>query len=132
MKLNKNNHGVFLFEVILAVSILSLVLIALVASLNKTLDSSADEQKLLSIRHELNNYLAEARGDPLKAGSKNLGTDDIDVSYTRKVQELKLTNDEKTVLNDLYLLTLTANWTDGGIAQQNKIEIYVYQPQEKQ
>jgi len=131
MKLEKSKRGVFLFEVILAISILSLVLLAFVSSLNKTLDATSDEQKLLSIRHELNNYLAETQATPLKVERKNLGTDDRGVSYTREVKALKLTNDENVILDHLYLLTLTANWTDAGKPQQSKIEIYVYQPPEK-
>ena len=57
----------------------------------------------------------------------------IDTNYggikvVQKTTAAELTEPDNTLLNGIYLVTLTAQWRQGGVPQSKHIQFYVYRP----
>jgi hypothetical protein len=50
------------------------------------------------------------------------------IKVVQKTAAAELTEPDKTLVNGLYLVTLTAQWQGGGVPQSKQIQFYVYRP----
>ena len=126
MKKRAIKSGVLLLEVISALGIFAIVVIALSRALNDTINTSMVEGRLFEMRQDILNLLSDARIGKLKVGDNDLGKDVNDVQFNQKLTPLKLKNNDNESLDNLYNLSIIATWTESGASQENKAEIYVY------
>jgi Tfp pilus assembly protein PilV len=121
-------RGFVLMEVILAAGIFAMAGIALAIALNDLAKVYHQSRKVEAIRIELESRLAEARVSRIYMTKEKSDPDTQGVVYEKEVRQLQLANDDKIVLTNLFAVSVTAKWKDGAEQQEEKAEIYLYQP----
>jgi type II secretory pathway component PulJ len=122
------SRGFVLMEVILAAGIFALAGIALAMALNDLSKVYHQSRKVEAIRVELESRLAEARVMRVFETREKSDEDVSGVVYEKEVKQLQISNDDKIVLTGLYEISITAKWKEDIGPQEEKAEIYVYQP----
>ncbi|MCS7063776.1 MAG: signal peptidase II [Methylacidiphilales bacterium] len=120
--------GFSLFEVMLAVTIFALVVMALAQALKSSIESTTLIQREFIVRQLLQNALAAARVEPLRTGSFPIKTDDPDYTLEKRVEQLNWQNQDQQPLQGLYQITITASWKEGNDSQQAQASLILYQP----
>jgi prepilin-type N-terminal cleavage/methylation domain-containing protein len=121
-------QGFTVFEVMIALSIFSLVVVGLATCLNELMDASIQSRREDEILMELETRLSEARRLPLAPGKTELEKDSRGVVYEQEVTVLELQNQRQAQLNGLYQLVIRARWPAGEGNQEREAMVYVYQP----
>lgn len=100
-----------LLEVVLALSIFIVAVVGLIKSLNAGLSADYEQQRLTTMRLNLQSLLDEALAQPPAKASVELPADIFHISYHREVLpvEVKLSSGKK--LENLYRITVTAHDT---------------------
>jgi Tfp pilus assembly protein PilV len=125
-------HRAFaLYEVLLGITIFALGVIALGHAVENCLNASTINAEEEVVRQVLSNHMAEiqaARGVPDDSKEFKVDSNYGPIKIVQKTAAAELTEPDNTVVNDIYLVTLTAQWQRGGIAQSKQIKFYVYRP----
>jgi Tfp pilus assembly protein PilV len=125
----KSRFGFALYEVLLGLTVFVIGVLALGRSIENCINASALSAEDDRVRQILSNRMSEIQATPgVPDVTKEL---QIDTGYgvvklTQKTIGAKLTEDDGTELLGVRLVTLTAEWTRGGIAQSRNLEFYVY------
>ena len=128
----RNFHGAFaLYEVLLGITIFAIGVIALGHAVENCLNASTISAEENAVRQILSNRMAEIQttqevpddAKEFKVAS-NYGT----IKVVQKTAAAELTEPDNTLVNGLYMVTLTAQWQGGGVAQSKQIKFYVYRP----
>ena len=128
----RNFHRAFaLYEVLLGITIFALGVIALGHAVENCLNASTINAEENVVRQILSNRMAEiqaARGVP--DDSKEFKVDSVygPIKMVQKSAAAELTEPDNTLLNGIYLVTLTAQWRRGSVPQSKQIKFYVYRP----
>src|SRR5262245_11995795 len=125
-------HWAFaLYEVLLGITIFALGVIALGHAIENCLNASTISAEEGVVLQTLANRMAEIQAT--KAVTDDSKEFKIDTNYggikvVQKTTTAELTEPDNTVLNGIYLVTLTAQWRQGGVPQSKQIQFYVYRP----
>jgi hypothetical protein len=120
-----------LYEVLLGITIFALGVIALGHAVENCLNASTINAEEDVVRQILSNRMAEIQA------TKNVPDDSkefkVDSSYggikvVQKTAAAGLTEPDNTLLDGIYLVTLTAQWKQGGVSQSKEVRFYVYRP----
>ena len=97
-----------LLEVVLALSIFLIAVVGLIKSLNAGLSADYEQQRLTTMRLNLQSLLAESLAGPLSEKTLEVPADVFHVSYRREIRraEVKISSGKK--LPDLFKITVTA------------------------
>ncbi len=120
-----------LYEVLLGLAIFAIGVVALGRAVENCLNASAISAEEDVVRQILSNQMAEiqvAQGVPDAA--KEFKVDSVNgvVKVIQKSVLIELTEPDNTILDGINLVTLTAQWQQGGISQSKQIKFYVYLP----
>ena len=120
-----------LYEVLLGLAIFAIGVLALGRAVQNCLNASAINAEEEVVRQILSNQMAEiqvAQGVPDAA--KELKIDSVNgvVKVIQKSVPIELTEPDNTIRDGINLVTLTAQWQQGGISQSKQIKFYVYRP----
>jgi Tfp pilus assembly protein PilV len=128
----RNFRGGFaLYEVLLGVAIFAVGVLALGRAVENCLNASTLSNEENAVQQILSNRMAEiqaARGLPDQAKEFKIDGSYGPVKLIQKSAPAGLTEPNKTVLNGINLVTLTAQWQRGGASQSRQIRFYVYRP----
>ena len=128
----RNFHRAFaLYEVLLGITIFALGVIALGHAVENCLNASAINAEEDAVRQILSNRMAEiqaARAVPDDSKEFKVDSNYGAIKVVQKTTEAELTEPDNTLLNGIYLVTLTAQWRQGGAPQSRQIKFYVYRP----
>ena len=128
----RNFHGGFaLYEVLLGVAIFAVGVLALGRAVENCLNASTLNNEENAVQQILSNRMAEiqaAQGLPDPAKEFKINSTYGFVRLIQKSAPADLTEPDKTVLNGINLVTLTAQWQRGGASQSRQIRFYVYRP----
>jgi hypothetical protein len=128
----RNFHRAFaLYEVLLGVTIFALGVIALGRAVENCLNASTINAEEDVVRQILSNYMAEiqtAKGVPDDAKEFKVDSNYGAIKVVQKSAPAELTEPDNTLVNGIYLVTLTAQWQRGSIPQSKQIRFYVYRP----
>jgi hypothetical protein len=120
-----------LYEVLLGITIFALGVIALGHAVENCLNASTINAEEDVVRQILSNRMAEIQA------TKNVPDDSkefkVDSNYggvkvVQKTAAAGLTEPDNTLLDGIYLVTLTAQWQQGGVSQSKQVRFYVYRP----
>lgn len=125
----KSRGGMLLFEVMLATAIFCLVGIALSDGLGRAAGSMRRANRENQVRLGLASHLAEAQALPVQLGLRQEKADAEGVAYEREWKAVRLVGRDKTVLPNLYLLTVRARWNDHGEENVEEAAVRLYRPQ---
>jgi Tfp pilus assembly protein PilV len=124
-------NGFALYEVLLGITIFALGVIALGHAVENCLNASTINAEEGVVRQILSNRMAEVqatKGVPEDSKEFKIDTDYGGIKVVQKTTAAELTEPDNTLLNDIYLVTLTAQWQQGGVPQSKQVKFYVYRP----
>ena len=128
----RNFHRAFaLYEVLLGITIFALGVIALGHAVENCLNASAINAEEDAVRQILSNRMAEiqaARAVPDDSKEFKVDSNYGAIRVVQKTAAAELTEPDNTLLDGIYLVTLTARWQQGGVPQSKQIKFYVYRP----
>ena len=120
-----------LYEVLLGITIFALGVIALGHAVENCLNASTINAEEDAAREILSNRMAEvqaARGVPDDSKEFKVDSNYGGIKVVQKTTAAELTEPDNTLLNGIYLVTLTAQWQQGGVPQSKQVKFYVYRP----
>lgn len=129
MRRNRKIFGFALYEVLLGLTIFVVGVLALGRAVENCLNASELSEEENRVRQLLSNRMAELQATPQTPdGSKE---DKINTGYgivrlIQKSQPKELKNDDDTVVGGITQVTLTAQWSRGGVTQNKQLVFYVY------
>jgi hypothetical protein len=125
-------HGAFaLYEVLLGITIFALGVIALGHAVENCLNASTISAEEDVVRQILSNRMAEiqtAQGVPDDSKEFKADSNYGGIKVVQKTTAAELTEPDNTLLDGIYLVTLTAQWRQGGVPQAKQVKFYVYRP----
>ena len=127
----RSAYGFALYEVLLGVTIFAVGVLALGRAVENCLKASTLSAEENSVQQILSNRMAEiqaSRGLPDQTKEFKIDSSYGAVKLIQKSAPAQLTEPNKTVLNGIYLVALTAQWQLGGATQSRQIRFYVYRP----
>jgi Tfp pilus assembly protein PilV len=130
-EIRNDRRGFALYEVLLGITIFALGVIALGHAVENCLNASTINAEEEVVRQILSNQMAEiqaSRGIPDDSKESKIGSNYGAIKVVQKTAAAALTEPDNTVLDGIYLVTLTAQWQQGGIPQSKQIKFYVYRP----
>ena len=123
--------GFALYEVLLGVTIFAFGVLALGRAVENCLNASTLNAEENAVEQMLSNRMAEiqaSRGLPDQAKEFKIDSGYGVVKLIQKSKPAELTEPDKTVLNGINLVSLTAQWQRHGVPQSRQIQFYVYRP----
>ncbi|SRR5260370_14161534 len=122
-------NGFALYEVLLGVTIFAVGVLALGRAVENCLNASMLNAEEERVRQILSNRMAEiqtAPGLPDTAKEFKVDTGYGIVKLIQKSASADLTEPGNIQLSGIYLVTLSAQWMQGGVTQSKQISFYVY------
>jgi Tfp pilus assembly protein PilV len=130
MRRSSQTRGAFaLFEVLIGVTIFAIGVLALGYSVENCLNASVLTEQEDRVRQILANRMAEIQatpGAPDESAKTEVETGYGVVNLVQKTAPASLKTDNDADLTGIVHVTLTAEWTRGGVAQSRRLEFYVY------
>ena len=121
--------GYLLLEVIIALTVFSLVAVGLAQALNSSIGSANFLRREAEIRRGLSSVIAEARAMPKREQMTFEKADEVlGVKYRTSLEELEFVNVDRERVGGLYLLKASAKYTVDGKEVEDGAEVYVYRP----
>ncbi len=123
--------GFALYGVLLGVTIFAFGVLALGRAVENCLNASTLNAEENAVEQMLSNRMAEiqaSRGLPDQAKEFKIDSGYGVVKLIQKSKPAELTEPNKTVLNGINLVSLTAQWQRHGVPQSRQIQFYVYRP----
>ena len=123
--------GFALYEVLLGITIFALGVIALGHAVENCLNASTINAEEGVARQILSNRMAEVqatKGVPEDSKEFKIDTNYGGIKVVQKTTAAELTEPDNTLLDGIYLVTLTAQWQQGGVPQSKQVKFYVYRP----
>ena len=117
-----------LWEMMLALMIVSVVAVSLTTALHQTIDSATFLRDESQVRHDLENILAESAVSKLKPGKDDLHVGDGRIQYEREVTRLQPRTERGELLSNLLQVTVRAAWQSQGKSRSSRAQVVVYQP----
>ena len=124
-------NGFALYEVLLGITIFAIGVIAMGHAVENCLNASTISAEEGVVRQILSNYMAEiqaSRGAPDDSKEFKVNSNYGAIKVVQKAAVADLTEPDNTLLDGIYLVTLTAQWQRGGVAESKQIQFYVYRP----
>lgn len=121
-------NGFVLGEVMMAIGIFGIVVVAWVAALNQGMDGSRESSRWTRLRRNLESRVAELKVRAIAAGHEALPPDGEGVSYETDIQPLSLRNRAGEEVRGVYRIALKAKWNEGGETREHEVKLDVYRP----
>jgi prepilin-type N-terminal cleavage/methylation domain-containing protein len=125
----RSRQGFALYEVLLGLAIFAVGVLALGRSVQNCLNASALSSEDNRVRQILADRMAEIQATPGFPDAKKetkVATGYGEVVLVQKSTPAGLKVENNTELNGINLVSLSAEWRRGGVAQSRKIQFYVY------
>jgi prepilin-type N-terminal cleavage/methylation domain-containing protein len=120
--------GFVLWEMLLALSIFSIVALSLTTALEQAAETARFLRQESQVRHDLESILAESSTTKLAAGKSDVPLGDQRVRYEREVASVPAKNSKGQPLDHLWRVTVRAHWQERNQSRSSQAELVVYQP----
>jgi hypothetical protein len=118
-----------LYEVLLGVAIFAVGVIALGRAVENCLNASTISAEESAVRQILSDRMAVIQAAPVVPDPEKEFKITSNYGIVRLIQKsapAELTEEDKTLLSGINLVTLTAQWQHAGVPQSKRIQFYVY------
>ncbi len=118
-----------LYEVLLGVTVFVIGVLALGHAVENCLNASSLSAEEDRVRQILSNRMAEIQatpGAPEQSKKTKIDSGYGMVELVQKSAPARLKEEDDKELNGINLVTITAQWNRGGVAQSKSIDFYVY------
>jgi prepilin-type N-terminal cleavage/methylation domain-containing protein len=131
MKSTRNSsmkRGFLLLEVVLALAVFGIAATGFAVALHRMGAAAELAQRELRITRILESALDEAISEPtLTVGVTNTTVAETGIEIDTQIQALEnLENEKGELLQEMYLVRVTAHWFENGIAQERSVETWRY------
>jgi hypothetical protein len=122
-------HAYVLLELIIALTVFSVVVTGLAQALHSSLDAANFLRRQAGIRHGLESILIEAKSKPKKEEMILTYRDEVlGLEFHSELEELKWINRRGKAVRNLYILRAVANDLRASKPLHDSAEVYVYLP----
>lgn len=124
----RTRQGMTILEVVLALAVFSIAVMALVGTLNQVALAGVESQKLLEVEQTLESLIDEYGKMPQIAEMEQEIKPGVDgVAYKVRIQQVKdLRNQEGRFLQNTFRIQVVGRWLDGGSAVEMSAETLRY------
>jgi type II secretory pathway pseudopilin PulG len=126
--ISKRSGGFVLWEIMLALLIFCVVVVALTSALQQTVDASILIRDESQVRFELQNLLTETAAQKLTPGKSSVVVGDGRVHYEKEIRAVQAKTAKGVLLPNLYEIIVQASWKSSGHARSDHAEVIVYRP----
>ena len=127
--LRSNKSGFALYEVLIGVAIFTAGILALGSAVENCIHATGLNAEEDRVRQILSDRMAELQATPGFPDTKKetkVATGYGEVVLVQQSSPAALKGENNTELNGINLVTLTAQWKRGGVAQSRKVQFYIY------
>jgi type II secretory pathway pseudopilin PulG len=121
-------RGMVLLEVIVALTIFTLVAFSLVMALSVALDVAKERNEIAAATRGLDNQMALLHAGQMFPIEKDLADDGSGILYHLSIQPEQMQDQKKQPVMGMYRATITAQWKSEGRAEDRSVSELVYQP----
>ena len=120
-------HGMVLLEVIVALSIFTLVAFSLVMALDSSFDAARNRNKIDAVVRGLDNQLVLLHATP-NLSTQDLPDDGSGILYHLTYEPEQLQDQKKQPVGGIFRATITAKWKSGAETEERSVSELIYQP----
>jgi hypothetical protein len=124
----RSRRGMVLFELVIALTVFTLVAFALVIALNAALNAAMERNQIDTATRGLENQAALLHAAQIFPEDRDLDDDGSGILYHRTIQPEQVFDQKKQPLTGLYRVVITAKWTSDGQPYERHVSELVYQP----
>lgn len=126
---NGRRRAYILLEVIIALTVFSIVAVGLAVALQSSIESVNFLTREAVVRRGLDAMLIEAKKKPKREEMAFAFRDELlGIDYATQLEELKFVNLEGRPVSGLFLLVATARYQVDGQERNDRAEVYVHRP----
>jgi len=125
---SSSQSGYLLLEIVIAMAIFLTAVASLAEALQKGMKVASDIRHDNLVRIGLRSFIEEQRRKAVADMPTQTTDDQLGVTYSITVDDLTIKNQDGTVLTDLYVMHAKAEWGEGNDAQQENVDLYLYEP----
>ena len=129
MRRDKSLRAFALYEVLLGLAIFVIGVLSLGRAVQNCLNASALSEEENRVRQLLANRMAEVQASPVHPDPKKETKIDTGYGVVRLIQKTvpeELVDSNDTIIDGIERVTLTAEWSRGGVRQSKQLVFYVY------
>lgn len=129
MRRARNPRAFALYEVLLGLTIFVVGVLSLGRAVQNCLNASSLSEEENRVRQLLANRMAEVQASPTNPDASKETKIDTGYGVVRLIQKAgpeKLLDSDNTVIDGISRVTLTAEWSRGGVRQSKQLGFYVY------
>ena len=129
MRRNKSLRAFALYEVLLGLAIFVIGVLSLGRAVQNCLNASALSEEENRVRQLLANRMAEVQASPIHPDAAKETKVDTGYGVVRLIQKTvpeQLLEGDNTIIDGISRVTLTAEWSRGGVLQSKQLVFYVY------
>ena len=118
-----------LYEVLLGLAIFVIGVLSLGRAVQNCVNASALSEEENRVRQLLANRMAEVQASPIHPDASKEMKVDTGYGVVRLIQKTvpeELLENDNTVIDGISRVTLTAQWSRGGVRQSKQVVFYVY------
>jgi Tfp pilus assembly protein PilV len=129
MRQGRNLRAFALYEVLLGLAIFVIGVMSLGRAVQNCLNASALSEEENRVRLILGNRMSEVQASPVHPDASKVTKVDTGFGVIRLTQKSvpeELVETDNTVVDGISRVTLTAEWSRGGVKQSKQLVFYVY------
>ena len=119
-------RGYILLELIIALSVFAISVLGLARALNNSLEVCNILNRDYAVRLAMRSFLEEMRRKPLADMATSIRDPKLDLTLTSIVEPLDIRSKEGRAVEDMYTLTVKANYLAGGKAHEESVFVWVH------
>ena len=124
----RSRRGMVLFEVIIALTIFTLVAFSLVMALNSAFEAAEDRDYSDQAVRGIQNQMALLNGAPVVPGDRDAPDDGSGIQYHISISVAQMQDQKMQPVPNILSAIITATWQAHGQSEQRSISELIYQP----
>jgi hypothetical protein len=121
-------EGMVLLEVVIALTIFTMIAFSLVMALQSSFDAATDRNEIDVAIRGLNNQLVLLHSARLLPGDQDLPDDGSGILYHETVAVEQIQDQKNLPVQNMYRATITATWKSRGDTEERNVSELIYQP----
>lgn len=121
-------QGMVLLEVVIALTVFTLVAFSLVRTLDAAFDASKTRTEIDTAIRGLQNQMALLHSGPVVLMNRDLPDDNSGLTYHVTIEPAQFMDQKKQALGGIYRATITVKWKSSGLDEDRSVSELIFQP----
>jgi type II secretory pathway pseudopilin PulG len=126
--IHRRRRGMVLLEVIMALTVFTIVALSLVMALDSSFDAAKDRNEVDVALRGLKNQLSLLHAAQVAPGETDAPDDGSGVLYHISIAQAQMQDQKNLPVASMYRATITATWKSRGEDQERDVTELIYQP----